>query len=73
MAQSLDASVSSLMCIRLIAKSVSDAEFMFLYCMTVLNSAGWNTFLTSCPSCLLAESLFCVQYRIYFISGIVFC
>ncbi len=31
MAQSLDASVSSLMCVRLVTKFVSDAEFTFLY------------------------------------------
>ncbi len=64
MTQSLDASVSSLMYVRLIGKSVSDAELYFLsFCTTLLNSSGWNSFLTRCPLCLLAELLLCVQYN----------
>ena len=44
----------------------SDAElYFFPFCTTVLNSTGWNSFLTSCPLCLLAELLFCVQYIFY--------
>ena len=71
MTQSLDASVSRLMYVRLIEKSVSDAEFYFLsFCMTLLNSSDWNSFLTSCPLCLLAELLLCVQYTFLY-SGIV--
>ena len=51
MAQSLDASVSSLMSFGLVAKSFAVAEvcFFFSFCMSVLNSFGWNSFLTSCP------------------------
>ena len=45
----------------------SDAEFYFFpFCTTVLNSTGWNSFLTSCPLCLLAELLLCVQYIFIF-------
>ena len=50
MAQSLDASVSNLMSDGLVAKSFSVAEVcLCLLCMSVLNSFGWNSFLTSCP------------------------
>ena len=50
MAQSLDASVSSLMSVGLVAKSFSVAEVCFFsFCMSVLNSSDWNSFLTSCP------------------------
>ena len=35
------------------------------FCTTVLNSSGWNSFLTSCPLCLLVELLLCVQYIFY--------
>jgi hypothetical protein len=50
MVQSLDASVSILMSVRLVTKSVTVAEACVLcICMTELNSSGWNSFLTSCP------------------------
>ena len=66
MTQSLDASVSSLMYVRLIGKSVFWCRILFFsFCTTVLNSTGWNSFLTSCPLCLLAELLLCVQYIFY--------
>ena len=68
MTQSLDASVSGLMYVRLIGKSV--LWWRISFCTTVLNSTGWNSFLTSCPLCLLAELLLCVQY-IFLYSGIV--
>ena len=72
MTQSLDASVSSLMYVRLIGKSVLDAKLYFLsFCTTVLNSSGWNSFLTSCPLCLLVELLLCVQY--FFVFWYCFC
>ena len=47
MAQNLDASVS--------------IPMFLSFCMTVLNSSGWNIFLTSCPLCLFEELLLCVQ------------
>ena len=54
MAQSLDASVSSLMSCWLVAKSFAVAEYIFVsFCMTWLNFFGWNSFLTSCPLLLL--------------------
>ena len=66
MTQSLDASVSSLMYIRLIRKSVLWCRDVFYsFCTTVLNSSGWNSFLTSCPLCLLAELLIFAQYIFY--------
>ena len=50
----------------------SDAEFYFFpFCTTVLNSTGWNSFLTSCPLCLLVELLLCVQY--FFIFWYCYC
>ena len=36
------------------------------FCMTVLNSSGWNSFLTSCPSCLIEEFCLCVQYNLFY-------
>ena len=66
MTQSLDASVSSLMYVRLIGKSVSDAELCFSFCTTVLNSSGWNSFRTSSPLCLLVELLLSVRYIFLF-------
>ena len=51
----------------------SDAElYFFPFCTSVLNSTGWNSFLTSCPLCLLAELLLCVQY-ICFIFWYCYC
>ena len=41
------------------------------FCMTVLNSSGWNSFLASCPSGLLEELLLCVQN--FFIFWYCFC
>ena len=52
--------------VRLIGKSVLWCRILFFsFCTTVLNSTGWNSFLTSCPLCLLAELLLCVQYIFY--------
>ncbi len=62
MTQSLDASVSNLMYVRLIRKSVPLMQSsIFSFCATVLNSTRWNSFLTSCPLCLLVELLLYVQ------------
>ena len=63
MAQSLDASVSNLMSDGLVAKSFSVAEVCFVsFCMSVLNSFGWNSFLTSCPLLpLLRITLLCTE------------
>jgi hypothetical protein len=50
MAQSLDASVSSLMIFLTCCKVCCCYRgFSFSFCTTVLNSSGWNSFLTSCP------------------------
>ncbi len=35
---------------------------ILFFCITVLNSSGWNSFLTSCLSCLYAELLLSVEY-----------
>ena len=37
----------------------------YSFCTTVLNSTGWNSFLTSFPLCLLVQLLLCVQYIFY--------
>ena len=72
MAQSLDASVSSLMIFWLVAKSVAAAEvFSFSFCTTVLNSSGWNSFLTSCP--LLPLWRITVVCTVQFYSLLVLC
>lgn len=48
MAQSLDASLSSLTSLTLIVKSFAVAEVhVFDFCFAVLNSLGWNSILTS--------------------------
>jgi hypothetical protein len=67
MAQSLDASVSSLMFVRLVNRVFMMQSYCFVsVCMTVLNSASWNSFLTSCPWCFLEELPCCVQYNFLF-------
>ena len=71
MAQSLDASVSSLMSFGLVAKSFAVAEKVLVsFCMSVHNSFGWNSFLTSCP--LLPHLRITVVCTVQFHSGIVF-
>jgi hypothetical protein len=42
------------------------------YCMTVPNSSGWNSILTSCPLCLFEEFLLCVQYKLFYVL-VLFC
>ena len=63
MAQSLDASVSILMSVGLVAKSFAVAEYVLVsFCMSVLNSFGWNSFLTSCPLLpLLRITIVCTE------------
>jgi hypothetical protein len=74
MAQSLDASVSSLMCAFDVLSSLYllQSYMSVPYCMTVPNSSGWNSFLTSCPLCLFEEFLLCVQYNLFYVL-VLFC
>ncbi len=50
MAQSLDVPVSSLMSFGLVGKSLLLQRYVLVsFCMCVLNSFGWNSFITGCP------------------------
>ena len=47
--------------------------YFFPFCMTVLNSSSWNSFLTSCPWCVVEELSLCVQYNFLFVFWYYFC
>ena len=64
MALSLDASLSSLMSVELVTMLLQRYVFVS-FCMTVLNSFGWNSFLTTCPFCLFEELVLYVEYNFF--------